>query len=48
MADIMKHLYRLIKKMAIWEWKNGCDNSFRLLKQRLSGSSVPSMNDPNL
>ena len=28
MADIGKHLYKLIEKNAIWEWKNECDNSF--------------------
>ena len=32
MADIAKHLYKLIEKNAIWEWKNECDNSFRVLK----------------
>ena len=26
MADIAKHLYKLIEKNAIWEWKNECDN----------------------
>ena len=32
MADIAKHLYKQIKQNAIWEWKNECDNSFRVLK----------------
>ena len=40
MADIAKHLYKLIEKNAIWEWKSECDNSFRVLKQRLSESPV--------
>ena len=48
MADIAKHLYKLIEKNAIWEWKTECDNSFRVLKQRLSKSPVPSMHDPDL
>ena len=32
MEDIAKYLYKLIEKNAIWEWKNECDNSFRVLK----------------
>ena len=48
MADIAKHLYKLIEKNAIWEWKNECDNSFRILKQRLSESPVLSMYNPDL
>ena len=47
-ADIAKHLYKVIKKNAIWEWKNECDNLFRVLKQRLSESPILSMCDPNL
>ena len=48
MADIAKHLYKQIKQNAIWEWKNECDNSFRVLKQCLSESPVLSMYDPEL
>ena len=48
MADITKHLYKLIEKNAIWEWKNECDNSFQVLKQRLSESPVLSMYDPDI
>ena len=48
MADMAKHLYKLIEKNAIWIWKNECDNSFRVLKQRLSESPVLSMYDPDL
>ena len=48
MADIAKHLYKLIEKNAIWEWKNECDNSFQVLKQRLSESPVLSMYDPDI
>ena len=40
--------YKLIKKNAIWEWKNECDNLFQVLKQRLSESPVLSMYDPNI
>ena len=43
MADIAKHLYKLTEKNGIWEWKNECDNSFRVLKQRLSESPVLSL-----
>ena len=46
MADIAKHLYKLIEKNAIWEWKNECDNSFQVLKQLLSESPVLSLYDP--
>ena len=48
MADIAKHLYKLIEKNAIWEWKNECDDSFQVLKQRLSESPVLSMYDPDI
>ena len=48
MADIAKHLYKLIEKNAIWEWKNECDNSLQVLKQRLSESLVLSMCDPDI
>ena len=48
MADIAKHLYKLPEKNAIWEWKSECDNSFQLLKQRLSESPVLSMYDPDI
>ena len=48
MADIAKHLYKLIEKNAIWEWKNECDSSFRVLKQRLSESPVLSMYESDL
>ena len=46
MSDIAKHLYKPIKKNAIWEWT--CDNSFQVLKQRLSESPVLSMYDPEI
>ena len=46
MADIAKHLYKLIEKNAIWKWKNECDNSFQVLKQLLSESPVLSLYDP--
>ena len=48
MADIAKHLYTLIEKNAIWEWKNECDNSFWVLKQRLLEYPVLSMYDLEL
>ena len=48
MADITKHLYKLIEKNAIWGSKNECDNSFQVLKRRLSGTPVFSMYDPNI
>ena len=48
MADIAKYLYKLIEKNAIWEWKNECDNSFRVLKQHSLESPVLSMYGPNL
>ena len=48
MEDIAKYLYKLIEKNAIWEWKNECDNSFRVLKQHLLESPVLSMYGPNL
>ena len=43
MTDIAKHLHKLPEKNAIWEWKNECDKSFQLLKQRLSEFPMPSM-----
>ena len=48
MADIAKHLNKFIDKNAIWGWKNECDNSFQVLKRRLSETPVLSMYGRNI
>ena len=48
MADIAKHLNKFIDKNAIWGWKSECDNSFQVLKRRLSETPVLSMYGRNI